>query len=60
LGCSLDFSFCFSSLGFSPFFPKNSLPMSLLNLMGFWKSFFGEETLVDLGLCLVCFSVGLA
>jgi hypothetical protein len=24
--------------GFSPFFPKNSFPKTLLNLMGFWKS----------------------
>jgi hypothetical protein len=30
---------CGFSLGFSPFFPKNPLPMLLLNLMGFWKSF---------------------
>jgi hypothetical protein len=27
----------FSSLGFSPLFPKNSFPKTLLNLMGFWK-----------------------
>jgi hypothetical protein len=27
----------FSSLGFSPSFPKNSFPKTLLNLMGFWK-----------------------
>jgi hypothetical protein len=38
-GYSLGFSFGFSSLGFSPFFPKNSFPKSLLKLMGFWKSF---------------------
>jgi hypothetical protein len=30
---SLDFY----SLSFSPFFPKNSFPKTLLNLMGFWK-----------------------
>jgi hypothetical protein len=28
----------FSSLGFSSFFPNNSFPKSLMNLMDFWKS----------------------
>jgi hypothetical protein len=38
-GCSLGFLTSLSSLGFTPSFPKNTLPMSLLNLIGFWKSF---------------------
>jgi hypothetical protein len=29
----------FSSLGFSPSFPKNTFPTLLLKLIGFWKSF---------------------
>jgi hypothetical protein len=37
----MGFSLCFSSLSFSLFFsfPTNLFPKSLLNLMGFWKSF---------------------
>jgi hypothetical protein len=36
-GFGVSLGYGFSSLGFSPFFPKNSFPKSLLNLMGFWK-----------------------